>query len=169
MELNNTIASSITGGDSFCFLEIAATGGPMIDNPQILAMHQGKFPVYDVFFQIKDQDKVEAVIKSESAWKDGLIIEHLNENSISFNVGTCTPGLVKMLRRLSLGSGKERRFTVTITARNGLYNQSISCKRINGAWKIASKVTHLNGVNRVTLHERIDPGFPKNSIGQIDW
>lgn len=170
VELNNIIASSITGGDSFCFLALSTLdSGPQKDNPMVIVLQQGRFPVYDVSIRIKDQDKIEAVMKSESNWKDGLMLEHLNQDSIEIKPGVCPPQTAAMWGRLPLGTGNYRRFEVEIAARNGLLHQQIRCKRVKGHWKIASKVTRNIGSTSEVVYERIAQEFPRNIKGQIEW
>ncbi|MHC4277591.1 MAG: hypothetical protein ACYSWY_08925 [Planctomycetota bacterium] len=52
-QLNTKIASAVTGGDSFCYLDLAIGDGTT-NTPALMLVHQGEYPVYDVSVRIVD-------------------------------------------------------------------------------------------------------------------
>ena len=157
--LNKQISMSITGGDSFCYI------GHPLDGTQgdklIAAIVQmGKYPLYDVNIRLLDLGK------SDSLQKKGLsFIEAMNKSQTIINVGNMPAGSAQMIGTLDLTSQNHMRYNVFISAKNGFITQLIRLQRVNGIWKGAMKVERDGKI----LREKIDPNYPRNSQGEIDW
>ncbi len=154
--LNKTIAASVTGGDSFCYVEFIV-GSDRI-TPTITS--HGKYPVYDVNIQMRDEDE-----KDESV------------APIRLNIGTMSAQQQQTANRtLPLPSNKDAlRFKILINARNGWFTEILRLHRVNGKWKTAMKITKdplpdddANAPPTVLL-EWVDPEFPRGQDAQVEW
>lgn len=158
-ELNKQIAMSITGGDSFCYI------GHPLDGSQgnklhAAIVHKGKYPLYDVNLRIVDLEK------TDSFQKQGLSFpEAVNKSQTIVNVGNISPNFAMILDTIDLTGLTRVRYNVFIVARNDLVTQNIRLQNINGTWKGAMKVRR----DGKTILENIDPNYPRNSQGEIDW
>jgi hypothetical protein len=47
-DLNRQIAASVTGGDSFCYLEFGSLGVAEPNMAILMLLHKGKYPMYEV-------------------------------------------------------------------------------------------------------------------------
>lgn len=159
--LNNFILSSITGGDSFCYLALSSINHKTND-ALILAVSQGKYPLYDVAFRIVDLDEFGKV-------KNNLTLDNVIKSETIINVGNMTISAGQMLRKINLGSRDEKKYNVFISARNGFTTQLIRMRRINNEWKEATIVTKRDGDKEIKLFEVIDKEFPRNNKGEVDW
>lgn len=159
---SDDIAASITGGDSFCYLWFVSGGGSP-NEPILMLIHQGKYPLYDVQLDILDVEKGDQL-------RMPLTVEGvLAQAHTILNVGTMSPGQVRMSGRWHLPDGQGQRYQVDILARNGVVNQSIRLQRVNSHWKQATKVTRRQGDVVVSLLEKADPEFPRDNAGAIRW
>jgi len=154
--LNNYILSTITGGDSFCRLSLVSINSST-NNALMCAIPVGEYPLYDVHFTIADLGKVEKM-------PDDFTYEDFRRTVTNINVGNLA-GSCKVLGKLNLGSGDEKKYTVNIIARNGFFTQLIRLKRIEGKWIIATKVMK----EEIKVWERIDSAFPRNTAGDVNW
>ncbi|MHC4198197.1 MAG: hypothetical protein ACYSRP_09905, partial [Planctomycetota bacterium] len=76
-----------------------------------------------------------------------------------------------MLGKCTLPNTQQQNFNVFISARNRFVTQLIRLQRIKGFWKSATKVTRkIYEENKsVVLLEKVDPEFPRNNTGQVQW
>jgi len=161
VRLNNYILSSITGGDSFCYLALANINN--VSNRALLtAISKGRYPLYDVHFRIVDLEELYKI-------KDNMTFENLKKTERTFNVGNIHPNVARMLGTIELGAKNEKEYNVFISARNGVFTQLIRLKHINEEWKTATKVLKREGDNNIVLLEKIDEKFSSNENGEVDW
>jgi hypothetical protein len=156
-ELNRTIAASVTGGDSFCYLDL----DPYSATSSLLTLtHQGKFPLYDISIRVVDLQKFDLV-------KDIRTLEALNQAQVILNAGNLGPGQSRLFGEWPLPKLDRQDFNIFISARNGFITELLRRRRINGRWQSAVKVTR-DGDNAL-LFERVDPDFPRDEKGQVQW
>ena len=162
-QLNTKIASAVTGGDSFCYLDLAIGDGTT-NTPALMLVHQGEYPVYDVSVRIVDLQKFNVVKKS-------LTLETMAETQTVLPVGNVSPRQAPVLGKCTLPNTQQQSFNVFISARNGFVTQLIRLQRIKGFWKSATKVTRkIYEENKsVVLLEKVDPEFPRDNTGQVQW
>lgn len=157
--LNKQISMSITGGDSFCYIGHPLDGSQG-DKLITAIVQQGKYPLYDVSIRLLDLEN------SDFLQKKGLsFIEAMNKSQTIINVGNMPAGSAQMIGTIDLTSKNRMRYNVFISARNGFITQLIRLQRVNGIWKGATKVER----DGEKLHEKIDPEYPRNDQGEIDW
>jgi hypothetical protein len=163
-ELNRSIAHSITGGDSFCYLAFS-----LPDNEQsqslITAVHKGEYPLYDVNIRIVDLDKFDAHVKG----RENPTLEDFRKADTNLSVGNLAPNQAAMIGRWPLPQSEEIRYNIFITARNGFVTELVRIKRIDDKWVSAYKVTSDSNRKDTLLYEKIDPDFPRDEAGEINW
>ena len=159
-ELNKKSANLITGGDSYCFLGVSDLT-TMGDHPLRLAVHRGKYPLYDVQVRIADFDKFAAFDKSGRHSYDDFM-----KTSEVLKIGNLSPGQFLTLGQWNLkDAGNIKKYNVFIMAKNGNVDQNIFLKKINGHWKLATRVFKQANHKRKILYEEIDPALSKKDIG----
>ena len=158
VEQSNFITESFVGGDSFCYLEF----GIFADGSVLPIIHQkGKYPMYDVRFNLMDLDMWVAGIKPSND-------ELLDKSVKKFNVGNLGPGLVLDLDVFRVKERELIRLKADFVARNGKFIEMIhGRKNERGTLQFAIKVI-VFGTN-ITLFERIPDWFPKDEKGCYDW
>lgn len=156
-KLNETIAASVTGGDSFCYLMLASLGVSSPNGAILTIVHQGNYPLYDVGIRMVDLEKLE---KEHSA----ALFRDLN-----FNAGKVSPNSARALRGWDLPNADRQRYNVFISTRNGFSTQLIRLKRVNEQWKLATKVFKDEGKTTTVLYERIDDDYPRSKGRSVDW
>ena len=149
------IVAQITGGDSFCFVQL------MVDRQsniaQLMAINGGKHPVFDAQLHIADLDCLDRA----SASKGAIPLETCN---MVLRVPVVTPGHLATIGQLSLGEGSVRRFNIFWSARNGDHVQFLRVAKIDGVWQSAIQVFRGNDM----LCEQILPNFPRDALGS-EW
>jgi hypothetical protein len=165
-ELNEKISKSITGGSSFCFLELLRLNdhpNPFIRIPSL--KHEGTFPLYDVSITITDLDVFEQVKR------DGLKWEEVLSNRRVYQIGNIPPDVSRPIGEMwQLPEKDYIRYNILISARNGFFSQRLRLRRMNGQWREATIVTTAATADAPqVLHKKVDAGFPLNQQGEVDW
>lgn len=177
-KLNNLILSSITGGDSYCYIE---TRFDMSGFVNFSLKHVGKFPLYDVDVIIHDISKRSELMKAMQIPRTstrqelnqlqkhrdliGESIRVLQEDVIlSSNWRSFPPGSMTMpfLRvRLPLDK-QEQQYLVKIYARNGAITQPIKFLKVAGDWHMSTRVQNYDNVKLkfTELRNQLDPDVP---------
>lgn len=163
-QLNREIAASVTGGDSFCYLAMASLGVAEANTAILTIVQQGEYPLYDISLYITD---VQAFRRAHTAGQG----EQTNQYKTDLQVGNMSPGSAMPITNWQLPDTDEQGYNVFFSARNGFFTQELRFKRVGGSWKSATKVTkEILGVDEpVVLYEKVDPDFPLNDQGQVEW
>jgi len=174
----NTILSSVTGGDSFCFVL------PLIDESSgrttFLLQHEGNYPIYDISITVTDETKMGGLPFSRifpigdltmEEWKklknnrdlQGEFLS-LREKAINrFELSILTPNTGYEISRFQLAKElNEQKYHVQIFTRGGKFNQAIKMRRINGLWEQSFQVTRVVGAKckDYLLFQSIHPEIP---------
>lgn len=156
-ELNDFILSSVTGGDSYCYLL------PMLDEmsgvDRFILKHEGKYPVYDIQIRILDKtmlaqlpfedlftkesvskEEWEKITKKRDLWKDYNVLKSQAEKLVS--LATLTPGAGFIIEGKPLPESAEtQEYLINIFARNGEISQVIKHVKVSGKWETSMRVT----------------------------
>ncbi len=168
--LNKTLASTVTGGDSYCYFLVPALNpdSKLID---LMLMHHGDFPLYDVSVQIEDVDKLLELVRGERA-KGTLPYKSITEAyqllgqaATVINVGNFGPNQMEQLGAISIPARGRLAYNVKFLARNGGVFQRIRFQRVAGEWKRAWQIARDNDI----LEEHVDPDFPRSAAGEPIW
>lgn len=157
-KLNHKIANLVTGGEGFCYMLIGSIA-PTSDQGTMTIVRQGEFPLYEVKARIVDLDEFKA--------KGPITFDNMFLGDTNLSLGTLPPYTAAFHGRIDLGPKDQKDFNVFFSARNGLYTQNLSLRKIDGTWRSASRVKRVDekGQEQVVF-EFIDPHFPS---GQLDW
>lgn len=158
-ELNNFILSSITGGDSFCYVDIGSISQTN-DHGFLVVVQQGKYPLYDLNIRIVDLDKFDKI-------KDNLSLEKWASAETRLNLGTLSPGIAQLVGPISFPGKTNLRFNIFAIARNGGTTQVLRMRLINNKWARATKVTKSD--TNAVIYENTDKEFPKDPKGNVLW
>jgi hypothetical protein len=152
--LNRETANTVTGGDSFCYLM------PIGNAPdRVSVIHSGKYPLYDVSVQLVDLD--------DPAFSKPTF-SSIGANTIT--IGNIPPNSIQVLGSVIKLTGDRKRLNIFFSARNGFYTQQLRMRLVNGEWKSATRVTrNLADGKRETLHTQVQPEYPKENDGSVDW
>lgn len=144
---------SVTGGDSFAYVLLSFMGDSLVP----VVIHSGKYPLYDVYVRITDTTDA---VSLNDPWK--LLREERQ-------LGNLASGAVYGLGESGyIPNDEKTRISLNIffRARNGFWRQNIRMLKLGEKWVTASQVTWDDGR---LIAQRIDPTFPKNSAGRVDW
>ena len=85
--------------------------------------------------------------------------------------GNMSPNSALPLMDWRLPDTDEQDYNVFLNARNGFFTQLIRLRRVDGNWKVATRVREqlANGDESPTLYLDVDAGFPLNERGEVDW
>lgn len=169
-ELNRKIAATLTGGDNYCYF-LPSRPGEKSNIADLMLINEGEYPLYDISIKIDDVEKLLGIIKDEQK-KGNLPYDSrtrvntmLFEASKILRVGNMGPKQAVELGGLHLPNTDKKSYNIYITARNGSFMQVLRFRRVNSKWKMAMQVRRGAKV----LEESIDPDFPRNAKGKIDW
>jgi hypothetical protein len=157
--LNREIKDSVIGGDSFCYVVLSNLSAR---TALLGVIHQGQYPVYDVGIRIVDLEKYDRLGGT-------ITLEKMAQTDTRLNVGNLGPSQTAMWLSWPLPDADQQRYNIFISARNGFVTQILRLRRVNGEWKSATKVQRDFDQNAVVLYERIDPEFPRDTAGQVQW
>ena len=145
---------SVTGGEGFCYLRLMVGN----DAAQIVVVPQGTTPLYGVHFRLWEPSRYDGV-------QPDKFKELMKQDYIRVLGDLSTHGVIILEPLIPLGDSTSKEFVVEIGARNGFVNEQIRLVKINGAWKMAYKVTKQVGAKTRTLVQEIDPAL----AGSFKW
>ena len=154
------LRAAVTGGDSWCYLVLSAPVNGE-DSAFLIVVHQGDQPLYDVSARIVDVDKFD-LIKGNLSW------DRFAETQINLRPGNLSPNQAAMLGTWGIPE-EGVHWNIFFAARNGFFEQQLRLLRIEGRWLSAIRVTRGHDEAEVTLLEKVDPKFPRDSKGQVEW
>jgi hypothetical protein len=149
-----------------------------------MLMHNGNYPVYDITITILDETKMGALpfVKlvpkgdmKKQEW-EALIQERdlyaefmkMRENATSiFELSILTRSTGHPLLRFQIPNElQEQEYFVQIFSRNGKFDQTILCRRVNGVWRYSFRITKdsLAGDKTIVIREQIHPDIPISKI-----
>jgi len=163
-ELNNFILSSITGGDSFCYLDIIPLRETK-DKARLVVRHKGQYPLYDLNIIISDYDKLD-FDKIDTAKSDDWP-ELFASAETRLNFGTFLPNASKLVAPISFTGKTNLKFNIWASARNGGTDQTLRMKLIDKKWVKASRVTKSSA--NTVIYENIDQDYPRDPKGNVRW
>lgn len=153
-ELSQNALHSVTGGDSFCYLQFMDL---QPENGQLMVVHKGKHPIYGVEARIVDLDGV-----AKAATQEGKMKELMGQN---IHIGNLAPKFARYVVPWKETVPGQLRLNIFFAARNGSYTQLYRRLRVHDGWAIATRVEH----NGKDVLEEVSDSFPRNQKGEIDW
>lgn len=163
--LNKQISDSITGGDSYCYMA-SNVGAGNTDSPMATLIHKGSFPLYDVQIRIVDVNRFKQLSQN------GITLDNIFAADTLVNIGNLPPHIARSMGSWKLPTSNEQDYDIFITSRNGSFAQRIMFRRVNGTWRVAYRVKRnkymVNSPDEL-LEEFIEPEFPRDNNGQIQW
>lgn len=161
--LSEKSINTTTGGDSFCYLFIHPTESGTEWVPSFI--HSGKYPLYGVHARVVDLEKFREILKKGQK----LTLHDASEKLIrvgDMTVGTSSP---MWNIRIPWSDSPSHAYNVFFSGRNGLWEQQVRLRRIDGRWVRATVVKKYTGKKPQVLYLQIDELFPKNDKGQVNW
>lgn len=148
--LNERIADSVTGGNSFCefgYLRLHGREGSLI---AASVTHHGKQPLYDVTAGILDLDMYDQPDKTNTNWRSYFAAYRTVE------IGNLPPSMTRPLPQLRLLPRNSFNYRIFFSARNGFFNQDLHGIHTNNNWLFSTTVKR----DGRTVYKHIDVGFP---------
>ena len=160
-ELSRQNLATVTGGTSFCYVAFtlfSPTGA------RAVAIHQGKFPIYDVNARVVDLNKFRA---RQTAGQRESADEVLAGDAI-LEIGNLSPQSAKTLSYIKFTDPVRQNFNIFFSAMNGFWAEEIRLRKIGDDWVHAIRVQRMRGKTGKIIFEQVDKRFPKTN-GQVDW
>jgi hypothetical protein len=154
-ELAKESIGAVTGGDSFCWMQVNHQFG----YPTPIFVHSGKHPWYDVDIRITDLQKLRSGIQPSDV---ALRVPELNPGRAYMNPKACLP--------FSDDQGQD--FNIFFSARNGMWVEKLRLRKKEGEWTSACQVWITNptaAAPREPMFEEISAGYPRAEDGTVDW
>ncbi len=158
-ELNKKISQSITGGNSFAYLQPSYLSGGVFPE-SLMLIHQGEYPLYDISIRVVDLDEFE----SELAKPKGSA--NLMTVGSNLNIGNLSPKTASF-SGVAIKEKSIIRINVFFTARNGTFSEQIRIAKVGNEYKVALQVSGLDSTQ--PLFEKIDEGYPVSADGGVTW
>jgi hypothetical protein len=161
-EINEQIASPITGGGSFAYV-VPTFFNPTHNSPMLTLVHRGEYPLYDLTVRIVDMATFDKMVRQNSSYSDRL------REEVQSSISNIAPNQARMLKTVQLGSDPLR-WNLFFSARNGFFTELLRVRRVGNEWKTALKVIRTPAASKEqTLLEKIDSGYPLSKDGQVEW
>jgi hypothetical protein len=127
----------------------------IVENPSI-------FPAYDFNGRLWDVDRLP---KDPTSMRDIL-----SRDIASFHISSFAGNVVQFIGKVELAvTENEKTFGAQFTARQGAFSEVINARKINGHWLFALKVNRMDAPGGKEVYREVDPGFPLNAAGDVDW
>lgn len=135
-ELNEFIAASVTGGETFPYISVLFASTPrglILFN----LMSEGENPLYDIGVNIIDNDRAKELISKIQNLTD----DDYKQWITSLHINNFRPHEVQEIGKFMISSTEaERNFTVELIARNGYFKQQIKILKKDNSFKVESEV-----------------------------
>jgi hypothetical protein len=154
--LNREIANLITGGESFCYMDIGSLD-PDTNRGIPVIVQQGDHSIFDINARIVDLQEFRQI--------KGNTFEGFNKAQRTLQIGSLAKGTCLAMSPLDLGDSPERDFNIFFIARNGQFTELLRLRKIDAKWARAIRVKRGSEL----LFEKVDDDFPKTDQGQIQW
>jgi len=155
----NDLLGHVTGGTSFCRVELGFNSGGNCDVG--LIFHHGDFALHDINVQVCDLETLDQATAGGSISVDRAFTTFPNTQLL-------LPGQVQMVHaNISIGKRSSYRFNIFVQARNGGLTQETRAVRLEGIWVRATRVTRHNQTQ--PCFEQIDDLYPRAVDGTVDW
>jgi hypothetical protein len=162
-EQSETLKHSVTGGDSFCYLQFESNNNP---TRGILLMHKGKYPLYDIQVRIVDLE-IYRQLNNSNLEKSRELFEQAEK---VYKLPTLNPNTAEILGKFTFpDNATEKNFNIFILARNGSFEQFYRFRKVKQTWFQAHRVIIRRDGKMEVLHQQIDQQFPTNKNGEIVW
>ncbi len=166
--LTRDVSKSITGGDTFCYFEHSFPIRTINTIFRVL-IPVGKYPLHDLEITIVDGNKSQEVVdrfgvpvpvtemeKARTIIKKPILYKAEIGDSLH-------DGYV------DLPADKDyQSYSIFFSARSGAWHQQVSLRRVDGRWKLASRVRKA-GTMALLMPEMVSQDFPKDTSGNIMW
>jgi hypothetical protein len=151
--------NNITGGDSFCFLDVFYPNDP---GPYWTAFQRGGYPLYEVEARVVDVNKFDKLIAGNSA--ANISIATSGSNTI-LKINNLSPKQAHAGRGpLSLDASGHQKFDVYFMARNGFWTELLRLQRQHDKWYEAKRVLRIDDGKERIIFEQVDKGYHN-----VDW
>ena len=127
---------------------------------QFIMENPSEFPGYDISVRVWDIDNMP---------KDPTGEEEILSRSIVVNIPSLAPRTSHSLGSIDVPpSVSTKRFGAQFTSRIGAFVEIINVKKIDETWLFAIRVSIADATGKVVFRS-VDPGFPMNKNGDVDW
>jgi hypothetical protein len=157
------ILSNITGGDSFCHLNITLISADGKSGRWII-QHHGEYPLYGVSVDIVDLDRSRGLPDQPTFQQ----VVSIHDRSL---VGDIAPAMAILLEPIDFEERDVLKFNIFIYARNGMTVQHLRMTRIENQWVYATRVFKIKklGEPEEMIYENVDSDYPKDDNNNIEW
>jgi cell division protein FtsB len=170
--LSRQAIANVTGGDSFCYLDLSYLNGP---SPLPALITGGDNPVYDLQVRIVDLELSDRIEKEREAAGRPLTFNTFSaaERVVKLT-DTIPPHAYRLLQEVSWPTltGDAKSYNIFFFARNGEYIEQLRLRRVAGSWARALRVYKVlpgkRGIKQL-MEPRVEAAFPRNAAGKIDW
>jgi hypothetical protein len=176
-ELSNTIAQTVTGGDSFCFVKfIFLADAP--NTPTLVVFHKGKYPLQNVQIRIIDYEELMRVIpdmpKTKAEARTPSLSEFQKVNTIErrLDLGTLSPpgSGTRIAPLWKLPDRDQITYEIRTSTNFQTFYQHLKIRRINNNWLQAFRVHKYDPKGElIVLLEDVPKGFPRDASGKMNW
>lgn len=158
MEGVQTSIDSITGGDSFAYMQLM---GLQKSGAVLQVQHAGNFPLHNVSARITDLSIFKRLIASRAPLNMPL------PSDTAVFVGDISANAGRPVGNLRFTGSDRQDYNIFFYGQNGFWTQLIRLRWVGGGWLQATRV--VGGPNGAdVLFEHIDPQFPVVN-GNVDW
>jgi hypothetical protein len=160
-ELTRKNAALVTGGNSFCYVTLAAVD----DTTNIGGMavvQKGEYPLYDVSVDVTDLREFQRAVDAGT-----LTISNMPRRT--WNIGNLRSGASQIVGPWQLPDVERKGYNIFISARNGHFSEMLRLAKVDGQWQQAIRVTRTEKGVSLVIHEQVSPAFPRNEQGEIEW
>jgi hypothetical protein len=170
-ELSKENISAVTGGDTFCYVDIS----PLLNPDQIWleVFKVGKYPMRSVTMRIMDRNREEQAMQKAM---QNLYKDHTPTNEEILNAMTQHPDIREFIPDFAkpntsvggyqLVGGDQQGFDILFRAFNGDWIERLELRRVNGKWARALLVE--TGQKSKPYFVKVDRDYPRKANGHID-
>ena len=164
-ETQRQIIDTMTGGKSFCYMDLSAQSNPSAMTPVFIP--QGNDPLYEVHARISNSQKFDEALKRKG--DAPMTWELLNSTEVNLSLGNLAPAaaLIRFDTSIGVDANADRQdFVIWFDARNGYWFEDLQMRKVGNGWAQAVRVFRMEGnKEKELIFTRADKNFP----GDPQW
>lgn len=153
---------TVTGGNTYCY----AIASPVGSEFMLGIATVGSTPLHEVTSQLIDVD----LMRKVAAGKPSLSLAEIGSFTLNFpTIPFLASSSSRTLATIPIGVSDERNFSFNFVSLNGLWNEILKLRRVDGQWAQAIKVSRvLKNARMKTVYVWAADNYPKVE-GRVDW
>ena len=170
----NTAVKTITGGNSFCYIEIAGDANPLVTEVVPILKVVGNYPLTNLGIRVVDYAAFEKDIATLGHSGSFTPTSAVTLDATITNIGQVPATGTIFFEPIGINlkaSETVKNYNIEFHALNGSWREYLRARNVAGQWVDAVRVVRIDreGEHYPALLQRINKQMPRDGKGRFSW